>query len=226
MKMCHIVPLNCIDLQDKYNDMHLLLYHWARAEPQYLNYFKQSKKYKILDNSFYELRSQIAEDDFIKCAQEIKADEIVCPDEMYNFKKTKKLIEDFIPLVPKGMKIQCVCCGKDMNELYDCYQWMNNNEMIDVISLSKKGFKETNLDYYSSRRILLSEMQYRLKEIHLLGVNNVRDFFINSIRSIDGKWLAKIVNKGPIDLNTKIDRVKMENAFIFFKRLCDDYQSV
>ena len=224
MQIAHIVPLNCSDLADRYNDMHLLLYHWARDSDKYLNYFKQSRKYKILDNSFYELRDQIDTDDFIKCSQEIKANEIVCPDEMHNFKKTKKLVEDFIPKVPKKMKIQAVCCGKDLNDLYDCYLWMCSNEMIDVISLSKQGYKEKNLDYYSSRKVLLSEFHHRAKEIHLLGVNNVKDFFINNVRSIDGKYLAKNVYEGKIDLNTKIDRKDMEKAFIFFKKFYQDYK--
>lgn len=225
MRYAHITPLNNLKLADKYNDMHLLLYHWAKQSERYVRFMKKSKVYKMLDNSFYELHQEIDYDELIWYARVMKCQEIIAPDVMYNYQKTKKLIEDFIPKVPKGMKIQGVICGNSLKELAQCYDWLCNNERIDVIGLSKHGCtvgKETS--HYQARRTFLGVMWPTVKPIHMLGVNSFNDFFANilgkNIRSIDGKYLCKVANNNQkIDLATFVSRTKLKIIFEFFEAI-------
>jgi hypothetical protein len=212
LKIAHIVPISCMIESEHINDMHLLLYHWAKQYPEYLKFYSESKKYKILDNSFYELQKEIDYDDLLKVAKQIRADEIVAPDIMFEFQKTKKLIEDFLPLVPKGLKVQAVVCGKRKQELQKCFEYLNNNERIDVIAISKHGQIKfhgepivlmRNLDYYRTRKMFFEYAQvFAEKPIHFLGMNDYREFFTPTIRSIDTKWLAKEVTGEKIDIDT------------------------
>lgn len=227
MKLAHITPLNCIDIADKYNDMHLLLYHWALKSKRYVDFMRKSKVYKMLDNSFYELRTEIDYDDLIRYASEMKVHEIIAPDVMYDYRKTKKLIDEFAPKVPKGIKIQGVVCGSDIEELESCFRWLNNNESIDVIGISKHGYMLKGVDFCESRKLLtrhiLKDNDYVHRPIHMLGINDVSDIGVGAafnIRSIDGKFLAKVVNNNnKIDLYTKLNRDGMKAAFATFRSL-------
>ncbi|KKN77167.1 hypothetical protein LCGC14_0363640 [marine sediment metagenome] len=230
MRYAHITPLRNFKLSDTYNDMHLLLYHWGLKSEKYSRKCRQSKVYKMADNSQYELRKEIDYDDYLRWAQWVKADEIIAPDVMYNFKKTKKLIEDFIPRVPKQIaghkvKIQGVVCGKTIEELKRCYDWLCNNEGIDVIGISKHGcvpYKKE--DYFQSRRDFLESVFGTEKPIHLLGVNDFKDFLTDiptlNVRSIDGKFLAKVANfDKKIDLHTHINRNHLLSLFNLFEHI-------
>ncbi|KKL15638.1 hypothetical protein LCGC14_2503620 [marine sediment metagenome] len=224
IKYAHIVPLGNFRLSDKYNDMHLLLYHWAKESEKYLKYAKQSKVYKMLDNSQYELRQEIDYDDLIRYAERMKCDEIIAPDVMYDFPRTKKLIEDFIPKVPKGMKIQGVVCGSTVGDLDACYDWLCENERIDVIGISKHGCSFDSVDYYNDRQKFMNTILGTYKPIHMLGVNHFDDFLTNistfPIRSIDGKFLAKVANfNEKIDLNKHINPNRLQSLFDLFKAM-------
>ena len=184
----------------------------------------------MADNSQYELRKEIDYDDYLKWARWIKADEIIAPDVMGDFKKTKKLIEDFIPRVPKRIdckrvKIQGVVCGNTIRELGRCYDWLCGNERIDVIGISKHGcIPYRKEDYFQSRRDFLESVLGTDKPIHLLGVNDFRDFLTDvhtlPIRSIDGKFLAKVANHGQkIDLHTHIIRSRLLSLFDLFEHI-------
>ena len=220
MKVAHIVPFENRNVGEQINDMHLLLYHWAKQNSDYLEFYKHSKVYKILDNSFYELRKQIDYHDLIEVAKDMQIQEIVAPDIMYDFQKTKEMCEDFFKYVPGGMKVQAVVCGSSYKEIVKCFNWMNENDNIHVIAFSKHGFskmcdrKEYERQYgkmsdsewhYHSRQIAFKFLKDNAKKpIHFLGCNLPLDYKTEGIRSIDSKYVAKAANNyDKIDLDTK-----------------------
>jgi len=217
MKFAHIVNLGNFKLSDKYSDMHLLLYHWAKQSEKYNELCRNSKVYKIADNSQFELRREIDYDDYLKWAIRVRVDEIIAPDIMYNYFKTKKLIENFTPLVPKNMRIQGVVSGKNLGELVRSWSFLENNENIDVIGVGKRSYVEKGLSLHKSRLKLFKCLQ-PTKPIHFLGVSDIQDFFIEGVRSIDGKFLCKIANHNKkIDLFTRVDRKRLQVLFDLFE---------
>ena len=221
VQIANITPLSNFKLADKYNDMHLLLYHWGLESLNYNRVCRLSNVYKIADNSQFELRKEIDYDDFLKWTIKVKADEVIAPDVMYNFRRTKKLIEEFIPKVPVGMKIQGVVCGSTISQLVDCYNWLHENERIDVIAFSKHGCTiKKKIDHFDARQDLFDLVLPTHKPVHFLGVNHFLDFFTPGIRSIDGKFLAKVANDNEkIDLYTKVDNCKLEVLFKLFEHI-------
>jgi len=227
MKFAHIVPVGYSYIADTYNDMHLLLYHWALESKEYVDFMSRSKVYKILDNSQFELREEVDYDDVIRYAKRMKVQEVVAPDVMYNFKRTKELIEQFLPKVPKGMKIQGVVCGETFNDLYDCYVYLQRNELIDVVSFSKHGCsKASDLGHYGARQSVMKQLNFgfpdskKKKEIHMLGVNGFQDFLTSNVRSIDGKFLAKLsYDDKHIDWDTSLDPSQLIGAMRVLQHL-------
>lgn len=244
MRYSHITPVDNFKLADNYNDMHLLLYHWGLQSKRYNNLCEKSKVYKIADNSQFELHKEIDYDDFLRWSVRVKADEIIAPDVMYDAKRTKELIDEFCPKVPKGMKIQGVVCGNSLKELHECYEWLINNEHINVVGLSKHGCRppveisatklrrctiDASKGHFESRQGFLSSLPSYLntKNIHFLGVNKFEDYYTKGIRSIDGKYLAKIANfNKKIDLFTKIDSKRLQAVFDTFDSIICGYEEV
>ena len=193
IEFAHIVPYSMLKLAEKYSDMHLLLYHWAQQNEGYVNFMSKSRRYKILDNSQYELRQEIDYKDLIRYAKKMNVNEIVAPDIMHQFRKTKKLIDNFIPLVPKyindkKVKIQGVVCGRHILDLHNCFDWMHEHEHIDVIAISKHGCTSTNNDdHFAARQRFFSSSYGTWKPIHFLGVNHFKDldiWHVNEIKNL------------------------------------------
>jgi hypothetical protein len=209
MKYAHIVPNILNQIADTHNDMHLLLAHWAMQNKEYKNFYTQSKVYKILDNSFYELSKNVKSEILLKIAEEMNVQEIVLPDQMYSFKATKKLIQEFFKhITPEHNRFvfQAVVCGKNKKEMIKCFHWMNEHPRIQIISFSRRGCGYGQHD--KERYLLVKELAPLTKKpIHLLGANGMTDYFRKwhtNVRSIDSKQYAKTaLNVETIELTTK-----------------------
>jgi len=168
---------------------------------EYKEFYTKSKVYKILDNSFYELRTPIKPNVLINWAKTLNVQEVVLPDVMYNYSKTKKLIKQFFKQITTEdltkYKWQAVVCGKTQKDMIKCFDWMNDHPYIDVIGFSRRGCKWGQHD--KERHKLVNLLAKRTqKPIHLLGANGITDYFRKwhpKVRSIDSKQYAKTVLK-------------------------------
>jgi len=220
IKISHIVP-NCLNtLTEKYSDLHLLLLHWAMKSPEYLQFFVNSKSYKILDNSFYELQTAANVPDLLHYAEKLKVDEVVAPDVMYDRETTIKLTELFIKQNAGRFKVQAVVCGKEYEDLIDCFHYFNEHSRIDVIAISKHGFKVPGKSFLQCRQEFLQSIEYFSKKpIHLLGINSISELYYpysSYVRSIDSKFMAKLAHGDKIDLHTKLN----DSSKKLFNKLC------
>jgi hypothetical protein len=215
-KISHIVPIELKYATEKYSDMHLLLLHWALKSKEYIDFFAASTKYKILDNSFYELKKPLATNTLLEYAEKLAVQEVVAPDYMYNKDKTIKSTKEFISKNKGKFNVQAVVCGKDLQELIDCFIEFNHMEGVDIIAISKHGFKNGQMTFFEARQFLLQKIAHKSrKPIHLLGANSIAEMFISypdTVRSIDSKYFAKIAHNGSIDLNTKCG-IKTKSRF-------------
>lgn len=225
IKYAHITPLSLFKESNKINDMHLILYHWCKQSNKYSRIVKESKIYKILDNSYYELKNTPTNIQLINMAYKIKADEIVAPDKMFDYRQTKKLVYDFIVDVSSRFKIQAVVCGKTFEDFIDCFQWMNKQRGINVIAISRRGtpidkqiWENCGKNFAEYRRRIANLLAtISKKPIHLLGANHISDLMYNyhsRIRSIDTKLISKLIIGKKIDLKTNLNNKQIKKTFV------------
>lgn len=212
MKYAHIVPNQLNEKVDKINEMHLLLIHWAMENREYCEFYKKSNIYKMLDNSFYELKRAMPTEELIKWAIELNVDEVVAPDQMFNYKKNKQLIDEFLyefnkskkvaqyrQLTGKILKVQAVVCGQTEEEIKQSFIDLLNNQHIHVVSFSRRGqcFPNECNDDARFRMVKWANDYMKqvkiFKPIHLLGANGISDYYRKwpeCVRSIDSKQFA------------------------------------
>jgi len=222
MKYANIVPNALNKIADKHNDLHLLLVHWAMENKEYTNFYRKSKVYKILDNSFYELRKILPAKELLHWAYILKVDEVVLPDKMYDYKTTKKLINEFFNNLDfntfLNFKWQAVVCGRTEKEIKKCFIDYLNDNRINIISFSRRGQVFSNECHDNARfRIVKWACEYmikhnKIKPIHLLGANGIKDYYREwpkQVRSLDSKQYTNTL-LGDWKLNCKVSSIQKQ----------------
>jgi hypothetical protein len=202
MKPIFLIPRGHEGLPMIYQDMELILLHVAMKDKRYTNYFRECKNYKILDNSAYELKNALNEEDLMEYARIMKVQEVVAPDDMLQCKKTIDRTQAFLQN-NKGVikrykyKVMGVVHGKNETQWMKCFKWMNNNKGIDVIGVSKADIWWRHEDKVYGRFYQVWGVTDIVKKpIHLFGATDIRDYFLewpSYVRSMDTKNLLKIV---------------------------------
>lgn len=168
MKICNIVPLkyNYLMYQQEYV---MLLCHLSMTNKEYVEQAKNSKNYKIMDNSIIELGKSFDLINLIEEARKCKANEIILPDVFQNGKLTLELVKSSIQYLKENnligeFKLQAVCHGNTIEEFENSFRELNKIEEIDVIGIPKILSKT-----FGNRCNLYDIFKDTNKEIHLLG---------------------------------------------------------
>lgn len=111
----------------------------------YINFYKNSHKYKILDNGAFEMEKEGVGCNFydvINAANVIQANEIILTDYLYECGKTINAIYNCIRILDKkDLKgkfiLHAVVQGNNKEEWMDCFDKLMAIDEIDVIGLSK-----------------------------------------------------------------------------------------
>lgn len=190
MKFCSITPLKNTDLMYE-NEYVMLLAHLSKIDENYVEYARNSKRYKIMDNSIIELGEAFSMEDLIKEAEKCKVDEIILPDVYLDGERTVKKVKSSIEWLRNHnllgkYKLMAVCHGRGPKELSDTFHALNEIPEIDVIGIPKV------LTTWVTSRVKGAEyMAFNTtKEIHLLGcwesLKELKELSPNSkIRSMD-----------------------------------------
>jgi hypothetical protein len=171
--------------------------------------------------------------DIVNLAIEMKVNEIIIPDFISNYKKTKKMREDFLDkyyliLHKAGIKIQSVIQGNNIDEYEENLRELHKDFRVDVIGVpfrmnytnfNNKTKEENNM----LNRLLFLNTFLILKPVHCLGCNLMEEIkrlsYINVVRSIDTKLLSRY------GLNNKMfkweDKVKPKKKLYVDKDLTD-----
>ena len=80
IKLCHIAPVNYVELGIAYSDMDMILAHIADENDVYAEAFKKSDNLKLLDNGAFELDQPYGVDKMIEIGKKVEADILVLPD--------------------------------------------------------------------------------------------------------------------------------------------------
>lgn len=149
IKFCHIAPTKYLRDFTHANGAHLLLAHLVEHDPEYRSFYANinDSKYKILDNSAFEMFKQgkpmYESSKLIEMGKLCNADCIVMSD--YPKEPSEKTINKAKELIPQfkdaGFQTFFVPQSRvgQIEEFLDCFEWALNNEDIDVIGVSILG---------------------------------------------------------------------------------------
>lgn len=194
--MIHIPNVPCKYVDKFPTVIEFILLHKLIDNEYYRNYYLNNKdngKYKILDNSAFELGESLDMDLLMEWAEKINANEIVIPDSYGDKEKTLKLMYEFLDKYPNcKFNLMAVPQGKNLKELEFCLYEMTSNDRVHCIGFNKLWRKSMNTIYGFFHQTVLSVN----KEKHLLGVNKLFEWglpFQHLFRSADSRILAQIV---------------------------------
>jgi len=212
MKVSFDIPITHLELT-KYNDIDFILPINCENK-EYKDFFKNSKKYKILDNGLAE-DNQMNFRKLVTLAEELDVNEIVVPDDFESGRKSLKKTTTFIMeygdrLHNQNIKLMGVVHGKNLIDYLGLLKKLYNNVFIDVIGIpfllpgiyiddslnfSNENFElvYNNTQIYTLGRLMLTKYMYDNnmtdKPVHLLGMNNPIETLYQArygfVRSID-----------------------------------------
>lgn len=146
IKFCHIAPIKYLDLYTRSNGTHLLLAHLVEESPAYGNYYAEllDGKYKILDNSAFEMFKQGREmydsSKLVEMANKSNADCIVLSDyPKQPWSVTMNKAKEMIPeIIDNGFDTFYVPQSElgDMDGLIRSIEWALDHPLIKTIGLS------------------------------------------------------------------------------------------
>jgi hypothetical protein len=189
MLISHTVPTKYLRKFDEFSSVYLVLGHLIGKDEEYTNFFTQSKKYKYIDNSAYELGEAIKNQELVDKAHLINADALVLPDVFMDgletLKRTYAFLEKF-RTIHKDFDLVAVPQGKTPEEYLDCASELLKIKEIKTIAVSflvvARCFSiitRTNDQNVLANRPLavgmvrqLMRLQANQLNIHLLGLGN------------------------------------------------------
>jgi len=202
VKLIHNVP--CFHTPEfPAKEFEFILLHKILDNKFYREYYldqRNNGKYKILDNSAFELGEGLGSAELIEWAHKLHVDEIVIPDIYGDKDKTLKAMNDFLidwDISSYGFSLMAVPQGKTQLELQQCLQKMLDEPRVHCIGLNKLWKREKDND-----RQMLSNYEYAIeivsqskKQVHLLGVNKLSDWAldIKKARSADSRICSQII---------------------------------
>lgn len=188
IKISFIAGVNYPKFSD-HGDFNFVLAHHVLKHPSYTNYYWnkviEECKYTIIDNSAAELGESIKFEDLIKAAYIVGADEIWCPDKLYDMKTTLKWTRNFIEGLTVNEKEHFVLVGlpqgKTLREWLKCYKEMLKMPELKVIALSKYSVEcfcelAGTCNFAICRKVCVDYLhKHNLvkKPLHCAGANNL-----------------------------------------------------
>jgi hypothetical protein len=195
--ICMITSTPHLESHASLGDRHLCLAHMVHKDEQYAEFYFNSSKYLIMDNSAFEFEEEgrgVPQDLVLDAAKLVDPDEICAIDILFNGPDTVASVKDFMKYVHKkdpyrydSTRFMAIPQGESEDEWLECYEKLVQLEDIDVIGFSKLSVPESfhgnhhDSGNCSRGRIKCIDFLHEHKmtpdvfgkEMHLLGSDNV-----------------------------------------------------
>lgn len=173
MKFAHIVPIANLE-NIRGQEYSMFLTHLVEKYPEYKQFAKEAKGFKILDNSLIELGDAVSLDRVMYAAHEIEADEFVLPDKFLDKDVTLQRVTKALDTLKSrytfskeySFKLMAVVQGKNEEEWFKCFEELNKIDEITTLGIPKV----LSTLHPWGRPYFIRNMPKTDKEIHLLGV--------------------------------------------------------
>jgi hypothetical protein len=212
IKIAHESPISIFDKVQQLTDYDYFLVHLFEEHPEYLSKYEKSKlkrRTTYLDNSIFELGTAFESSKFANWITRLSPDYYFIPDVLESSKGTIRSAikwmdeyRDKLPGTPVG-----VVQGKTLEELIDCYTFMDTLLDVQMIAISfdysfyQTYFPHPNkyVSWAMGRVKLLNEMHRSgvinsNKKHHLLGLSLPMEGWF--YKDID--WITSIDTSNPV----------------------------
>ena len=236
MKFYAIPPNKHLDLMDNGDRYFGLAHHYVQDENYKRTFLKirnrSPKAFITIDCSSAE-HSLVTEEVLLKIVSELKPDEVIAPDVLFDKEQTLKNFSSFIgKMLEKGLMshTSIFACpqGSTKEEWLECYKTMVMNPFVKCIGLSKIAVPkcwnnaEWDTQIAISRNQCIQELMEKnllLKPVHLLGMgeHDEFDFYLKNkvpnIRSSDSCYTILAAINGIDFEKGDTTRVPTTNAY-------------
>lgn len=192
MKLALECPTKLLNDIQPLADFDFALTHLVLEDEEHAEYYKQSARLKILDNSTNELLEPCSLSDIAKAAEAIKPNYIVAPDYLGNQFATEKALGKAVDVFGKD-RVFPVVQGYELRNVLECAEYIVKVGFDRVavpydITCNRRDGIEKMADAREevvSRLILLYDFQW----IHLLGMTTLEELGsyrgISQVKTID-----------------------------------------
>jgi len=179
-----IPPWKLIEFAE-YGTMHFVI-PWRNEA--LLQYYRNSRKFKMLDNGAYEFGKPVTDEKLLRIAKLCDVDEIVLPDVLMSGKESYELTKTFLQTNNlKGFRTCAVPQGKDPQEFIASYCRIANTLDVDTIAIPVWLEKK-----FGARRDVIVKLRKQglwspYVSHHLLGLESITELtkYPRGIRSVD-----------------------------------------
>lgn len=174
MKLCFIPPLHHLSLS-LHGDYLFTLAQHAMKDPNYLEYYRIQKQYKIVDCGAAEGET-VTGDALLDVAREMKVNEVVIPDSLYQGWKTTDMYKSFVGSLSKAelrkYSFMVVPQGRTRAQYMRCLNNMLKHDIVPeklVVGVSKFSAPISFGNRVLAARTIATKTK---KPMHLLGTTN------------------------------------------------------
>jgi len=192
MKLALECPTELLDDIQPLADFDFILAHLVLQDKRYARYYKESKRFKILDNSCNELRHPCSLDDIERVAEIVDPGYIMAPDFLGDCFSTEKSLDEAISRF--GMdRVYPIIQGYELKYAIECFDYILklgfDRVAVPYDICSKEGDKAENK---AKRRLgvvgyIIAKVPIGFS-IHLLGMNTLGELSLHNkgwVKAID-----------------------------------------
>ena len=208
-----------VEFFTQFVDYDFLLAHKVFDDERYKEFFKKSTRYKIMDNSAFELPEPLPLDKIVEAAVLTDSHEIVIPDVIGDPKASMEEVENCLKLLAddginndnsiakavrdNNLKIAAVVQGNTIEEWLSYFKALSNMDRVDRVCIPfalKFVERESKTQTQMDSRLLLTSIIDREKlynpnkKYHLLGCSNPIEMKYQSQYS----WIDTLDTSSPI----------------------------
>jgi len=237
MQLSYEIPTKYLSQLGQHLDFNFCLAHLALKDSAYISYYKNSPKFKICDNSAFELGKPMPAAEVVKAAKFLNANEVICPDSLRNGRETIETTTEFINYLKMNgemgkFQLMGVVQGCNALDWYECFDFMVKSPDINTVGINYLSCGIFGSDPMASR---ISAVQSALiihrvtKPIHLLGMGGnpleLKFYKPGTIRSCDTSMpVVQGLNRNRFDEVSGLVGPKLPRPDNFFELALDKQQ--
>lgn len=173
MRLALECPISMLEMIQPFSDFDWVLAHEVSRSEVYKEFFTNSNKEKVVDNSVNEKGEPLPLDELKSIFEEVRGDFVVSPDWIGDYEKTAMVYEECVKMFGVG-KVMGVLQGQTFEELFKCLEIYKGIVAVPYDICSDK--RDSPL-VMSLRRALVVSNIPNDKIVHLLGFTSLDEFF-------------------------------------------------
>jgi hypothetical protein len=195
VQIAFIVPVKLLHMV-KDEPLQFIIAPYCEMYPEYLEFYRSSTGYKIIDNGTWELEKPMEPERFLRIAKDVKASEIVLPDFEYKMHHTMARTREFVSVLSTAEKSQFKW---QLPLQGDGYADLTHHgfdmlaEVKKMFNIEAIGVPLYNKDWVGRIAAVWYLKQFGLRDFHLLGTHDPIELaaYGPEVRSCDGRFAFK-----------------------------------